>query len=98
MKIKSEIFKTAWTIFKKEAISFSQALMKAWELSKEATFRIRKDYMGTPVEEFWVITQKGSVTEGKLHNLYLSLIIANSCDYDSAAKAQYYGCGKYNGD
>ncbi|MBC7749558.1 MAG: hypothetical protein H7Z76_13460 [Methylotenera sp.] len=94
--MKSQIFKTAWKIFKSEMITFSNALKKAWEFSKKVTFHLSISWNKKEVPTYTFKGLNFSIATGSLHDTYLraSKHVASS----NNGAILDYGCGMYNGD
>jgi hypothetical protein len=94
--MKSQIFKTVWQIFKSQKISFSQALIKAWEFSKKATSFVRESWDKKKSTVYSAQIGDFKAQSGTLANLYAMFMNHKPVNMDGAVA--YYGHGLYNAD
>lgn len=93
--MKSQLFKTAWELFKKYNMSFSQALVEAWKSVKREAIRI--EVLKMDVSEWsQEIEFKNRIKNLKPVFYKLRQVINGTVD-NSGARFDY-GNGVYNGD
>lgn len=90
--MKSEVFKSAWAIFRMKTVTFSEALKEAWGLAKNNL----KCYILKMNKQ---VKSIGIGFETVYYNALQTIKIKNErSSYNCDGAQAWYGCGRYNGD
>ena len=93
--MRKSIFKRAWTLFKQYSITFSQALIKAWNDYKREL--LIKAYQSIPSTAQYKKKKEAALSLWKsFQGVDFECRLRNVIDNSGAAA--YYGVGMYNAD
>lgn len=93
--MKTELFKTAWELFKKFNMSFSQALIESWKTIKREL--VRQKVLKMDLSDFKMETEFKSRTKN-LKTVFFNLRSQVSLSVNNSGASFDYGTGMYNGD
>jgi len=91
--MKSQIFKTAWAIFKTQTVTFSEALKQAWKETKKGFKAVVVRMNKLIKSERWIGFETVYYNALQIIKIENQKSIVNN---DGAAA--WYGCGIYNAD
>lgn len=94
--MKSQIFKTAWQIFRTQKVSFSQALSQAWSFAKKVSISIQTSWNKKTSTVYSLKSGSFNGQTGSLVRLFEMFVNSSPINNDGAAA--YYGKGFYNAD
>jgi hypothetical protein len=93
--MKTQLFKTAWNLFKKFNMTFSQALIEAWkEVKKEMIVKQVQQMNLSELKERMELTERLKPFKTTFYELREVL----TTKIDNKGAVHFYGAGTYNGD